>query len=359
MRLLIAVDKTRFFYINQFADELKKNGINCLIINDLDIYDEIDSTNKYLKWVKTPKKFQKIIDDFKPDAIFTERVSHFSSLVIKTDIPLIIFVRGEDILPHKWSKINWKEQALETSFSNKIDIFTKQKIAEKCYKKSALILPICHYLEKIIRGNCPNKDVHVLYQGINQKDWFSEKGIKLKHPCVGFLQGAEIWEKTKEMLLLKDILKEMPNINFYWAGDGPYRDKILPSLEKYDNFHWLGNLEYPGEVRKFLSEIDIYALLSGIDMSPHTLLEASLIKKPVIATNVGGVSESCKNNETCFLIEKNDPDDWIDKISMIINNKEKMDEMGQKGYEFVKENFLWNKIADDFIKLLKSMKIIF
>ena len=42
MRLLIAVDKTRFFWLNQFADELKKNGINCLIINDLDIYDEID-----------------------------------------------------------------------------------------------------------------------------------------------------------------------------------------------------------------------------------------------------------------------------------------------------------------------------
>jgi len=215
LKLLIAVDKNRFFYINQFASELKKNGIDCLVINDLDIYDKINSSNKYLKWMKTPKKFQKIMDDFKPDVIFTERVSHFSSLVIKTDVPLIIFVRGEDGLPHDWSKINWKEQTLETSFSNKINIFTKQKIAKKCYEKATLILPICQYLEKIIRSNCPNKDVHVLYQGINQKDWFSEKGMKLKHPCVGFLQGAEIWEKTKEMLLLPDIMKNMPEVNFY------------------------------------------------------------------------------------------------------------------------------------------------
>ena len=356
MKLLIAVDRKRFFLIDQFADELRKKGIECLVIDDLDIYDKDEPGNKYLKWIGTPKKFQKIMNDFKPDIIFTERVSHFSSLVIKTDIPLIIFVRGEDGLPHDWSKINWKEQTLETSFSNKINIFTKQKIAKKCYEKATLILPICQYLEKIIRSNCPNKDVHVLYQGINQKDWFSEKGMKLKHPCVGFLQGAEIWEKTKEMLLLPDIMKKMPEVNFYWAGDGPYQKKILPILEKFDNFHWLGNLDYPGEVRQFLSEIDVYGLLTGIDMSPHTLLEAGLMKKSVIATNVGGVSESCIDNKTCFLIEKNDPQCWIDKISVLLKHKEKMKLMGNEGFEYVNKNFLWDKIAEDFIKILESKK---
>ena len=358
MKLLIAVDRKRFFLIDQFADELRKKGIECLVIDDLDIYDKDEPGNKYLKWIGTPKKFQKIMNDFKPDIIFTERVSHFSSLVIKTDVPLIIFVRGEDGLPHDWSKINWKEQTLETSFSNKINIFTKQKIAKKCYEKATLILPICQYLEKIIRSNCPNKDVHVLYQGINQKDWFSEKGMKLKHPCVGFLQGAEIWEKTKEMLLLPDIMKKMPEVNFYWAGDGPYQKKILPILEKFDNFHWLGNLDYPGEVRQFLSEIDVYGLLTGIDMSPHTLLEAGLMKKSVIATNVGGVSESCIDNKTCFLIEKNDPQGWIDKISVLLKHKEKMKLMGNEGFEYVNKNFLWGKIAEDFIKILESKKMI-
>ena len=356
MKLLIAVDRKRFFLIDQFADELRKKGIECLVIDDLDIYDKDEPGNKYLKWIGTPKKFQKIMNDFKPDMIFTERVSHFSSLVIKTDIPLIIFVRGEDGLPHDWSKINWKEQTLETSFSNKINIFTKQKIAKKCYEKATLILPICQYLEKIIRSNCPNKDVHVLYQGINQKDWFSEKGMKLKHPCVGFLQGAEIWEKTKEMLLLPDIMKKMPEVNFYWAGDGPYQKKILQILEKFDNFHWLGNLDYPGEVRQFLSEIDVYGLLTGIDMSPHTLLEAGLMKKSVIATNVGGVSESCIDNKTCFLIEKNDPQGWIDKISVLLKHKEKMKLMGNEGFEYVNKNFLWGKIAEDFINILESKK---
>ncbi len=45
------------------------------------------------------------------------------------------------------------------------------------------------------------------------------------------------------------------------------------------NFHWLGKLEYPDKVREFLSEIDIYALITGMDLSPLSLKEAQLMKK--------------------------------------------------------------------------------
>ena len=125
-------------------------------------------------------------------------------------------------------------------------------------------------------------------------------------------------------------------------------------LEKFDNFHWLGQLKYPDDVRQFFTESDIYALVSGMDMSPHTLLEASLMKKPILATNVGGISESCKDGETCFLIKKGDSSDWINKISTLLNDKEKMKEISDEGYSYVKENFSWDKISDDFIKIIQS-----
>ena len=362
LKLLFAISETssktgdfrRHFIISQFADALRKKGITCKIINDLDIYGNSKLNKKYLRWMTKPQKLENIINEFKPDVVFTERASHFSSQILKYKIPLIIFVRGENILPHHWSNINWKKQSLDKSLTKELETLAKQKIANKCFRNCFLILPICEYLEKIISKNCPNKAVNVLYQGIDESDWFSQKGLELKHPCVGLLQGAEIWEKAKEMLILPKVMEKMPDVNFYWVGDGPYRDKILPTLEKFDNFHWLGYLKYPDGVRQFFSEIDIYALVSGVDMSPHTLLEAGLMKKPILATNVGGISESCKNGETCFLIKKNDSDDWINKISTLLNNKAKMKEMGESGYNYVKENFTWDKIADDFISILES-----
>ena len=41
-------------------------------------------------------------------------------------------------------------------------------------------------------------------------------------------------------MILPKILDALPKVNFYLGGDGPFMKKILPSLEKYDNFHWLG-----------------------------------------------------------------------------------------------------------------------
>ena len=38
----------------------------------------------------------------------------------------------------------------------------------------------------------------------------------------------------------------------------------------------------------------------------------------------------------------------------MLNNKAKMKEMGESGYNYVKENFAWDKIADDFISILES-----
>jgi glycosyltransferase involved in cell wall biosynthesis len=175
--------------------------------------------------------------------------------------------------------------------------------------------------------------------------------MKLKHPCVGLLQGAVIFEKTKELLTLTKVLEKMPDVTFYWVGDGPYRDDVLPILEKFDNFKWLGALEYPDKVRDFLTEIDVYALLSGIDMSPLTLLEAQLMEKPVIATNVGGIPELMKNNETGFLIEKSDHQTLIEKLELILNDSQKANSLGKAGRKFVSSNFDWKIIAKNFVSI--------
>ena len=233
-------------------------------------------------------------------------------------------------------------------------IFTKQKIADKCFKESSLVLPICKYLEKIVCEKYPDKTTHVLYQGINESDWFSQKGLELKHPCVGLLQGAEIWEKAKEMLILPKIIEKMPNVNFYWAGDGPYRDKILPALEKFDNFHWLGHLKYPDEVRQFFSEIDIYALITGMDLASLSLKEAQLMGKPVVATNVGGNPEMMMDGKTGFLVKEGDSDDLFEKLSSLLKNKEMSLEKGSNGKKFIEENFSMDASAKNFVRILDS-----
>ena len=348
-KLLIAVDESRFFYLRQFSNALKNHGFEYKVINDLDINDQDDLSNRYLKWIKTPKKIQNIIQEFRPDVVFTERVSYFSSLILRFNIPLVIFLRGD-----YWNEVKNGVKTIHELKNKRVEVWLKQRIAHRCFNGSTLILPICKYLEKIVKEHYPNKPTEVLYQGIDPKDWYPQKGMRLKHPCVGLLQDAKIWEKTKEMVTLAKVFEAMPDVTFYWAGDGPYRDKVLPILEKHDNFKWLGSLQYPDQVRQFLTEIDVYALISGIDMSPLTILEASLMEKPVIATNVGGIPELIQDGKTGFLVEKGDYNNLIEKIKALVNNEDKRKDMGTSGHMFIDKNFNWNVIAKRFSNILTS-----
>jgi glycosyltransferase involved in cell wall biosynthesis len=350
MKILIGGASSKIFHLKEFGEMLKKQGHEYLLVHDIEVYSGFPSRN-ISKWFETKAKLKNIIKKFKPDIIFVDRQTKFGLAAIETKIPVFIHLRGD-----YWSEIQWAKETLYKYPLKRIILNMKDKTAKKCFSNSEIIIPICKYLEKIVQEQYPNKKTQVMYQGIDPTRWYKEKGMTLKHPCVGLLQGAVIWGKAREMLILEKVLKSMPETTFYWAGDGPYREKILSVLNKYENFHWLGPLEYPNKVRQYLSEIDVYALVSGIDMSPLTLQEAQLMKKPVVATNVGGIPELMENNETGFLIGKGDTDQWIEKLTALLKNEEKRIEMGNSGRRFIENNFSWEKVVSEFLKGIRNLE---
>ena len=337
------------FHLEEFAKILKKNEIDVKLVLDIDYADGFPS-RKIGKWFGKNNEFEKLIKNFEPDLILVDRQRHFALEASKTDVPLLVHLRGDH-----WKEIEMAKKTLYKSMPKKIAINKWEEIAEECFSNAEMILPICKHLDNVVKERYPKKKSSVMYQGIEPKNWFQSDGMKLKHPCVGLVQGAVILEKTKELLTLTNTLEKMPDVTFYWVGDGPYRDYVLPTLQKYDNFKWLGALEYPDKIRDFLTEIDVYVLLSGIDMSPLTLLEAQLMKKPVIATSVGGIPELMKDKENGFLINRGDSKKLKNCLENILNDSSKSNNMGESGREFVIENFSWEVIARNFLEDVRKL----
>tara|TARA_B100000029_G_scaffold466653_1_gene502345 strand:- start:78 stop:1133 length:1056 start_codon:yes stop_codon:yes gene_type:complete len=349
MKLLIGGSSSKMFHLEEFSRTLDKFEVETKLVFDVDYADGFPS-RRMGKWLATNNKFKKLIDDFKPDLILVDRQRHFGLEAAKIDIPLLVHLRG-----NYWKEMEMAKKTIYSSPPKKIAINKWDEIGRKCFEGAERILPICEHLENVVKDHYPDKTTAVMYQGINPDNWFKGKHMKLKHPCVGLVQGAVIFEKTQELLTLIDVLEKMPEVTFYWVGDGPYRDTVLPKLEKFDNFKWLGALEYPDRIRDFLTEIDAYALLSGIDMSPLTLLEAQLMKKPVIATNVGGIPELMKDEKNGFLIERGDSKKIIECLKIILSDLQKAKEMGELGNKYVIENFSWDIIAKRFIEDVKDL----
>ena len=347
MRLLIGGSSTFFFHLKEFSDTLNKLGVESKLVFDADYSDGFPS-RKIRNWFQTRKKFTKLIDEFKPDAIFIDRQRHFGIDALKANIPLFVLLRG-----HYWSEINWNKKTMYKSLPKRIALSQWDKLGKEIFNGATAILPICKYLEKITNKFVPGKSTQVFFEGVDASRWYQAKGMNLKHPCVGLLQRARWWGKTSEMLILKKVLEKMPDVNFYWAGDGPLRERVLSELDKYDNFHWLGNLQYPDKVREYLSEIDVYALITGMDLAPLTLKEAQLMKKPVVVTNVGGNPEMMVDGKTGFLVEKGNDTQLIEKLRLLFEDVDMAKKMGNEGRKFIERTFNWKLVTKNFIEMIK------
>ena len=348
MKLLIAYGSLgKFFHLKEFAEELEKYDIKVKLVHDIEFSRGFPSKN-ISDWFKGDKKFNELISSFQPDAIFTDRQTHFAVHSIKTGIPTFILLRG-----HYWQEYFWGMRTLGNNLKTRLLLWFRNRISEKVFQNATAILPICKYLEDIVKERYPNQNTGVFLEGINAERWHHTKKMELKHPCVGMVQDANWWGKTKEILMLEDVLEEMPDVHFYWAGDGHYRKKIVDRLNRFENFTWLGRLEYPDRVREFLETIDVYALITGMDLAPLTLKEAQLMEKPVIATDVGGDREMMIDKKTGFLVREGNSEDIMKKLKQLLNDPNLAQQMGKEGRKFVSSQFNWEFVTKNFLEIIK------
>lgn len=354
MRLLIGGAPSKFFHLREFGEAIARYGVEYKLVGNLEMFSNfpnskiwyIESLLNFVGLMPTPTKFKRTIEEFKPDVIMTDTQSYFGFLALKSGIPLQMHLRGD-----YWKELKWARETIYTTPQRRFAIWWKNKIYERCFSGCSAILPICGHLANVVKERYPAKNIHVMYQGIRPDLWYNEGTMDLKHPCVGLLQDANIWGKAMEMLTLTKVMKSMPNVYFYWAGGGPYQDYVLPELKKSDNFTWLGKLSYPDGVRKFFASIDVYALISGIDMAPLTLLEAQLMQRPVVATRVGGIPELMDDGNTGYLVDKSNADQIIQRISILLENEKLARQMGTNGKAFVEGNFSWDKVAQNYVSM--------
>ena len=357
MKVLIASGATggtskgsvgKYYHLKDLGDALSRFDIECKLVRETD-YVVGFPTKQLGKYFSSKKKFKKLINDFKPDAVLVDRQSNFGLEVIKNEIPLFTILRGLH-----WSEIEFAKETIYTNFLMRKILDMRSEISEKVFSGATAILPICEYLIDKIKEHHPKQNTEVFVEGVDSTKWYKQKGMELKHPCVGLLQDANWWGKTKEMLTLEKVIEKMPDVNFYWAGDGQYKNRILSVLGKFDNFHSLGSLQYPDKVREYLSEIDVYALITGMDLAPLTLKEAQLMEKPVIVSNVGGNPEMMLDKKTGFLVEEGNDNELFEKISLLLNDEQLCLEQGSNGRNFIIKKFSMDESAKNFIRILNT-----
>jgi trehalose synthase len=76
---------------------------------------------------------------------------------------------------------------------------------------------------------------------------------------------------------------------------------------------------------------------------------------PVVASNIGGIPLQIKDGENGFLLDFSDTQGFADKIVTLLKDPSLAHEMGRKGREHVKNNFLITRLLMDYLDLLADL----
>jgi len=190
-------------------------------------------------------------------------------------------------------------------------------------------------------------DMNTPLENINKEDFYNRFGIDSKNKIfVGIIARLD---KVKDHETFLKAAKEVVDINssveFILAGEGNDEKKLKTLVNELgikNNVHFVGFLK---DQYSFYNSIDINVLTSISESFPYAVLEGALMKKPVITTNVGGLSQLVEDDINGFLIEVGDYKKLANKILYLVENKEKRIIMGENLYQKVKNNYSSESLA--------------
>lgn len=212
-----------------------------------------------------------------------------------------------------------------------------------------------HIIRKYYLGKY-NKPIYIIPTGVDPI-----KGNKLKKEttkyvtiiCVGKLQH----HKGQKYLLeaFQMLFKKSHNTKLILLGDGNLRksyEKFVNKykMQKYVNF--VGHIPR-NEVVKWYAKADIFCLPSLIDTNPVVVQEAMSLGIPIVASNVGAVSEIV--DKSGLIVDKANSMALYVALNKLVEDKKLREEMGNVGYDRIKKYYTWDTIAKQWINLYESI----
>jgi glycosyltransferase involved in cell wall biosynthesis len=145
-------------------------------------------------------------------------------------------------------------------------------------------------------------------------------------------------------------------------GDGPERVALEADARRLgveDRVRFTGMIT-DDELKKYYQSCSFFVLPAVYDKKGDTeglgvvLLEAMSYKKPVIASNVGGITDIVTDEENGLLVPPADSITLAQAIEKMAKSRQLRKTLGQAAQKTVDEKFNWDKIVRELIALYQD-----
>jgi len=209
------------------------------------------------------------------------------------------------------------------------------------------------------RYSIPPDKILVIWNGIrfektqtDRKPMLDKLGLAPGLKIIGAI-GRLHREKGQDILLrsFSRLTGEFPELRLVIVSDGPERqnlEALAKSLGVGERVIFTGFVPEP---EKYFSVFDLFVLPSRIEAMPMILMQAMAHAKPIVATNVGGVSELIDDNKTGILTPAEDESSMSRSIARILSDPELSKQLGAGAKMKAQKEFSLDKMIEAYRKL--------
>lgn len=292
------------------------------------------------------KELAKIVDEFRPDLVQanagdTLKFAVFSRIFFSWKAPIIFrnankvsdFIDSRIKLAVNKFLVRRVEHIISVSELCRLDFVSTYNVEAT----RTTTIPIGIELTEI-SGEISN-DLHFIFNG---------KKVVL---CVGSL----VPEKNHIALIRMARQLNADDIRFVIIGDGRLRQDLQQQIEENNLSGKVLLAGYREDVLSLMRNASVLAMPSLIEGLPGVILEAFYCKLPVVANDVGGISEVVIPGKTGWLVRKHDEQGFCQSLVQALDNKVQADGIRENAFDLAVASFSNSMIAQRFLEVYKKL----
>lgn len=341
-------------YITQLATQLPKHGIECVVATGFVQGDEVeDPSARDIQLMRIPslgrainpikdhfasKQLQKIIADVKPDIIHTHTFkAGYVVRMKKQSVPVVHTFHGHLLDDPEFS-----------GFKSKVIVAIEKHLA----KKSTRLVTVGRTVgEELLSHSIGTKEQYVnIAPGVvpltvTDRDVARAKLALPEGLIVGWIARMT---GVKNPMKALEVAEALPETHFVMAGGGDLLDEVRAAAP--------ANVSVIGwaQAEDLFGASDIILSTSENEGMPVALIEAQMAGKPVVAIDVGSVSEVIANHVSGLVTNKN-AGSIAASLTTLILDSHKRSEMGTIAVSRAHALFSIDRMINAHVALYKSI----
>jgi glycogen(starch) synthase len=338
------------------VDDLKKWGTNIKLFNDIFIYNILSAT-KFLNGLIKKEKYTFDV------VCVHDWLSSISGLVIKNEskIPVIFHTHSTE-----WGRAGGQ--------GSEVVSHLEAAMAQNADK----IITVSYAMQQdLIKHGWSQSKISVVWNGVDPKKYDphtvkkedvmkirARYGVPDNWNMLLFV-GRLTWVKGVRnlMIAMPSVLKEYPNTKLVILGKGEEQNDIVETAERLGiKEKVVYRFDFIPENERILHYAAADACVFPSTYEPFGIvsLEAMAMEKPVVvgARGVVGFKEqvlSAGTDQSGIHVNGEDPSDIAWGIKEVLRDPDKARNWGENGRKRVLEVFTWRKVAEETLKIYKSL----